>query len=212
MTARRGLYRIWPNFWFKCLGSTAFMTLFFMGYIHLLKNPAGDVTTMPFTAVDAWVPLQPWSVAIYVSLWVYVSLPPALMLTREDVVAFGWRIGMLCLIGLAVFYIWPTAVPPTHIDWAAYPGMAVLKGVDAAGNACPSLHVATAVFAGMWLHWMSPYIGGGTVWKVVNAVWCVAIAYSTLATRQHVVIDVCSGAVLGAAIAWLTRPKVLLRG
>ena len=27
-----------------------------------------------------------------------------------------------------------------------------LKSMDASGNACPSLHVATAVFSGIWLH------------------------------------------------------------
>lgn len=208
----RGLARFWPHFWFKALGTSAFMTLFFTGYIHLLKNPYGAVTEMPLTPVDAWIPLQPWTVWLYVTLWVYVSLPPSLMTSREDIVRYGARIGALCLLGLGSFLIWPTAVPPTHIDWAQYPGMGLLKGVDAAGNACPSLHVATAVFSGVWLHWMLPWTGGGWVWRLVNVAWCLAIAYSTISTRQHVFVDVCAGAGLGLAIAWLTRPRPLLRG
>jgi membrane-associated phospholipid phosphatase len=208
----RVLARIWPRFWLKAIGTTAFMTLFFMVYIHLLKNPARSVYTMPLTVVDEWIPFQGWAVLLYVSLWVYVSLPVALMVSARDVMAFGWRIALLCLIGLACFYLWPTAVPPAHIDWALYPGLSVLKGVDAAGNACPSLHVATAVFSACWLHWMAPGIGAGRRWRMVNALWCVAIAYSTVAIRQHVVLDVCSGALLGAGLARLLRPPVLLRG
>jgi len=207
----RGVARIWPHFWFKALGTSAFMTLFFTSYIHLLKNPQGPVTEMPTCFIDEWVGLQPWSVLIYVSLWVYVSLPPALMVARADIIGYGWRMGLVSLIGLGVFFAWPTAVPPTHIDWSLYPGMGVLKGVDAAGNACPSLHVATAVFSAFWLHWMAPWCGGGRRWQIGSAMWCTAIAYSTLATRQHVFIDVCAGAALGATMAWLTRPPPLLR-
>jgi membrane-associated phospholipid phosphatase len=42
---------------------------------------------------------------------------------------------------------------------------------------------------------------------VINIGWFLAIAYSTLATKQHVVIDAFAGAVLGTlfAIASLSR-------
>lgn len=205
------LARIWPRFWLKSAGTTAFMTLFFIGYIHLLKNPQREVFVMPLTPLDTWIPFQGWAVLLYISLWFYVSLPVGLMVSARDVVAFGWRIGLLCLIGLGCFYFWPTAVPPAHIDWALYPGLAMLKGVDAAGNACPSLHVASAVFSACWLHWMAPQLGAGRRWRAVNAIWCVAIAYSTVAIRQHVVLDVCSGALLGWGLAVLLRPRVLMR-
>jgi membrane-associated phospholipid phosphatase len=201
--------RIRPHFMFKALGTSAFMTVFFTAYIYLLKSPSGPVTVMPLTIVDQWVPFEPWALPIYLSLWVYVSLPPALMQTREEVVDFGGRIGLLCLIGLAVFYAWPNAVPPANIDWALYPGASVLKGVDAAGNACPSLHVATAVFSGLWLEWSVPRTPKGQLFRWCNLAWCAAIAYSTLATRQHVAVDVACGALLGTIMAVVTRPHAL---
>jgi membrane-associated phospholipid phosphatase len=108
-----------------------------------------------------------------------------------------------------VFYLWPNAVPPAHIAWDRYPGMAFLKGVDAAGNACPSLHVATAVFAGFWLHWMLPILQLGTRARCLNVAWCAAIAYSTMATKQHVAIDVMAGALAGAAMALALQPRPL---
>ena len=64
---------------------------------------------------------------------------------------FGAWIGALCLACLAVFWVFPTAVPAAGIDWSLHPEMAVIKGLDAAGNACPSLHVGSAVFAAAWL-------------------------------------------------------------
>jgi len=204
--AWRTLLRVRRHFWFKCVGATAFTSLFFVGYIHLLKNPTGRVRVMPVTALDQWIGIVPWTLPLYLSLWVYVSLPAALMTSRREVIEFGLRIGAVCLIGLAVFWLWPNAVPPSNVDWARYPGMAFLKGVDAAGNAFPSLHVATAVFAGFWLHRMAPGLELGRRFRQINAAWCVAICYSTIATGQHVVVDVAGGVFLGGMMAWLTFP------
>nr|WP_288120397.1 phosphatase PAP2 family protein [Thiomonas sp.] len=205
--AWRTLRILGRHFWLKSIGTTAFMLVFFAAYFYLLRHPDGHVTTMPLLALDRWIGFQPWALPIYLSLWVYVSLPPALMSSRSEIVGFGLRIGALCLIGLAVFYLWPTKVPPWSIDLARHPDFAALKGLDAGGNACPSLHVATAVFSAFWLDWMAPGLGFGARMRRLNMLWCLAIAYSTMAVKQHVAVDVFSGAALGAAVAWITRPR-----
>lgn len=187
------------------------MWLFFVAYFALLRHPNGLVTTMPMTALDRWIGFQPWALPFYLSLWVYVSLPAALMSSRREIVGFGVRIGALCLIGLTVFYVWPTQMPPYSIDWARHPGFSILRGVDASGNACPSLHVATAVFAAFWLYWMAPSLGFGARFRRGNILWCAAIVYSTMAVKQHVAVDVLAGAALGASVAWITRPRTAYR-
>lgn len=197
--------------WFKALGTAAFMTVFFRAYFYLLKHPAGPVAVMPLTALDRWISFQPWALPIYFSLWVYVSLPVALMSSPREIAGYGARVGVLCLLGLAAFYLWPTQVPPMVEDWARYPGFSLLRGIDAAGNACPSLHVASAVFTAQWLDWMAPALGWGTRLKRLNWLWCIAIAYSTLATKQHVFFDVAAGALLGAVVAWASAPRVYRR-
>lgn len=207
--AKALLSRIRRHFWFKCLGTIAFTLSFLAAYLHLLKYPAGSVTTMPLTWLDDRIAFEPLALPVYLSLWLYICLPAALMLTRAQVVDYGIRIAALCLAGLAVFYVWPNAVPPANIDWDRYPGMAFLKGVDAAGNACPSLHVATAVFAAFWLHWMMPSLRLGSRARCFNAAWCAAIAYSTMATKQHVAVDVMVGSIFGAAVAIALRPRPL---
>jgi membrane-associated phospholipid phosphatase len=190
------------HFWFKSLGTMGFTFVFFAAYLFLLKHPAFPVTLIPATALDRLIGVQPLALPLYLSLWVYLSLPPLLMTTRLAVTEYGTWIGALCLTALAIFYFWPSAVPPADIDWARYPGMAFLKGVDAAGNACPSLHVATAVFAGFWLNQQLRAYGLGSKLRALNLLWCTGIVYSTMATKQHMALDVAGGIGLALVFAW----------
>lgn len=195
------------QFWFKLLGTSAFIALFFLFYLYLLKHPAYPVVVMPLTFIDTIVPFSPMALPVYVSLWLYVSLPVMLLRSRVEIVRYGCWIGGMCAIALAVFYFFPNAVPPANIDWSSYPSVEFLKHVDAAGNACPSLHVATAVFTAILLHHSMTKLGVGRLAVWLNLFWCAAIAYSTLATKQHVVIDMIAGAALGAGVAWRAIPR-----
>lgn len=191
--------------WFKTFSISGFMLLFFTGYFYLLEHPAFPVRTIPATWLDGIVRFEPLALPFYLSLWLYVSLPPALMIVRAHIVDYGMRIGALCLAGFIVFYFWPNAIAPAAIDWSAHPSVAFLKRVDTAGNAFPSLHVATAVFTALWLHWRFGWLRLHPALRVANAAWCVAIAWSTLAIEQHVALDVLGGAALGAVGAWVLR-------
>jgi membrane-associated phospholipid phosphatase len=188
----------------KSVGTTLFIGLFFGAYFYLLKAPAYPTTVMPFTLLDRLIGFQPLALPVYISLWVYVSLPPALLATRRELYGYGMAMAGTCLAGLIVFYFWPTAVPAADIDWARYPGVKFLKGMDASGNACPSLHVATAVFSGIWLHHLLRRFGAPPWILIVNWVWCIGIVYSALATRQHVAVDVLAGLALGVLAACLS--------
>ncbi len=187
----------------KFLGVCGFMWLFFVGYFHTLRAPVHAVQVMPLTWLDHAVPFQPYALGAYVSLWVYVALPAALMLNLRALVVYGLWVGSLSLTGLLCFYLWPTSVPPHNslVDIASHPGFALLQGVDAAGNACPSLHVATAVFSALWLQRLLQVMQAPVALRVGNWVWVLLIVYSTLAIKQHVAWDVLAGTLLGAAFA-----------
>ena len=191
------------HFWLKTIGVSAFTSLFFVAYFHVLRNPGGPVFEMPLTALDRLIPFQPGWLPAYLTLWFYVGIPPGMFLELRRVVVYGAWAAALCLSALVIFHFWPTAVPPPElsVDLAQHPAFAVLQGVDAAGNACPSLHVATAVFTAIWLHRALPRLGGGTAARTINWLWCALIVYSTVAIRQHVVWDVVAGALLGAVFA-----------
>lgn len=189
------------HFWLKLVGTTTFISLFFIGYFQVLHANGHQAWVMPLTAVDTLVGFQPAALYVYISLWVYVGLPQALMPVRRDLFAYCAWIGALCLAGLACFWLWPTAVPPSRIDTSLYPGFGLIRGIDAAGNACPSLHVATAAFSAIWLDRLLAEIGAGWRMRAFNWIWFVAIAWSTMATRQHVALDVAAGILLALAFA-----------
>jgi len=188
----------------KAVGTPLFIAIFFGAYFYLLKHPAYPITIMPTLWLDRVIGFDPRTLLLYLSLWVYVSLPPALLATRRELYQYAAAMAVTCLIGLLVFYFWPTAVPVADIDWARYPDVHFLKNIDAAGNAFPSLHVATAVFSGWWLHCLLRRFGGPNWVIALNVLWGTGIVYSTIATRQHVAVDVLAGLALGGVAAYFS--------
>ncbi|HVU17916.1 MAG TPA: phosphatase PAP2 family protein [Candidatus Didemnitutus sp.] len=195
---------LWPRFcaqWaWKLTGTTLGMTAFFVIYFYLLRHPARPPFVLPLIALDRWVPFSPLSLVLYLSLWIYVSAGPALLLGGRELLSYGLGAAVLAVIGLGTFYFWPTIIPPSEVDWSVHPHFAFLKTLDAAGNACPSLHVAFAVFTGAWLERILRHLGAGAGPRLFNAAWCVGIVYSTISTRQHVALDALAGAALGLAV------------
>ena len=185
----------------KMLGTTLGMTAFFVVYFQLLRHPLYPPTIVPLTAVDRLIGFRPEALFLYLSLWFYVSLAPALLIDRRELVSYGLAAIALSVIGLGIFLFWPTAVPRPDVDWSQHPAFAFLKSVDASGNACPSLHVAFAVFTAVWLRRILRQMGAGRVVRALNWLWCLGILYSTVAIRQHVALDVLTGIVLGATVA-----------
>jgi hypothetical protein len=189
-------------FWMpKMFGTTLGMTAFFVAYFWVLNHPHGPVTIMPLTFIDRLIGFQPATLALYLSLWFYVSLAPALVIDRRELLSYGVAAAALSVLGLGIFILWPTAVPPAGVDWSLHPAFAFLKAADATGNACPSLHVAFAVFTAFWFERLLREIGASQRARALNWLWCGGILYSTVATRQHVALDVLAGAALGGAVA-----------
>lgn len=192
---------LWP---LKAFGTMSFMVLFFWGYFTVLHNPLARPLVMPLTWLDTWIGFSPFAFPAYISLWVYVSLVPALLGSLGSLLRFGLWIGGLCVFCLAIFWIFPTSVPPFPLDLKAYPEFAIIKGLDATSNAFPSLHVATAVFSAFWLNRLFGQINAPTTLQWLSALQCSVIIWSTIATRQHVVLDALGGVMVGVVFAALS--------
>lgn len=193
--------RVSAHLTLKSLGIPAFFAGFFVLYFQLLRHPLFPVTEMPLTVVDRWLASHPAAIVPYLSLWVYAVLPPTFLRGRREVKAYTLAVAALTAAGLAIFCVWPSATPVANPTWAAHESFAFLKGVDAAGNACPSLHVAFAIFTAIWLERLLRQVGAPLGVRLLNAAWSVAIVYSTMAARQHVLVDVLGGIALGGAAA-----------
>jgi membrane-associated phospholipid phosphatase len=203
--------RLHALFFEKLFGITAGMALFFAAYFWLLNNPRHPITTVPRIFIDRMVGFEPWAVVLYVSLWPYVTLAPALITSRRELFSYGWASTAMSFIGFATFILWPTAVPQVDFQLSLHSSLSILKTVDASGNAFPSLHVAFAVFTAAWLASLLREIRAGAALRAINWLWCLGIVYSTLAIRQHVALDAISGVILGAAVAFvhlrIIRPR-----
>lgn len=176
---------------------------FFLGYFLLLKFPLWPVTLMPVTAPDHWIGFRPGALWLYVSLWLYVPLAPGLLTDRRELRDYYLAVVALSLAGMAVFLLWPTASPRPELDWMQYPPLGPIIAADDAGNALPSLHAAFAVFSGIWMERLLVRAAAPLWLRGASALWGLGILYSTLATRQHVAVDVFAGVALGWMAALL---------
>ncbi len=199
----RGAERLMHLWFFKATGTAAFMGIFFYSYFAVLHSPIGVVTIMPLTWVDDWIAFWPPAFYLYASLWVFTALVPALQPSLLRLVAYGCGIGSLCLTALVIFSFFPTAVPYEFSSWFTDPSLSLLRSLDLAGNACPSLHVATAIFTAMVMHQLLRDLEAPPWVKQASWLWCALIVYSTMAIKQHVFWDVLAGMVLGVFFGWL---------
>jgi membrane-associated phospholipid phosphatase len=196
--------RVRQDLLLKSIGTPVTILTFLLLYRHLLNHPMFPVAEMPLTALDHIIGFYPPALLLYGSLWLYVSLPPTLIEARQELLDYAWAIGAVCLVGLLCFLVWPTTVPPLGFDRGRHPGFGALQGLDAAGNACPSLHVATALFSAVWLGILLREMGAGWIVRGASWGWGLGIVYSAMATKQHVALDVLGGAVLGLTGAALS--------
>ena len=192
------------HFLLTLIGTSVFILVFFVGYFHVQRYPAFALTVMPLTRLDRLIPFQPYALSAYLSLWIYVGAGPGLQKTRAEILRYALWMGALCLTGLGIFYFLPTQVPLPTVDLSDSSVFAMLQQVDAAGNACPSMHVAVAVFTAIRVEDVLRRIGSPALLRLLNVTCGGLICYSTLAVKQHVVMDVVAGAMLGAVFAVLS--------
>lgn len=194
------------------LGTVAGIAAFFVVYFWTMKATAARAVTMPTTWIDQWIGVNEFAFVPYVSLWIYVSLAPAFALNAGALRAYAAGALAIAALGITSFWLFPTTTPPFGIDWSQVPLLRFLKDSDASGNAFPSLHVAFAVYSAYIISSQLRSIRSPYWIRAFNWFWCLAIIYSTLATRQHVFVDVAGGilvACLGRRAAWSPWARAL---
>lgn len=185
----------------KTLVTVGGIAIFFYAYFWVMRHPLSAETVMPLTWIDELIPFSPGFFFLYASLWIYVSLGAVLAGDARELATWGAVSFAMAVIGLGIFMAVPTKVPNAAIDWSQYPSLQFLRTVDVSGNACPSLHVAFAAFTAVVLHRQLRAMRSPQALVACNLLWCLAIVYSTIATRQHVALDVVAGALLAGVSA-----------
>jgi membrane-associated phospholipid phosphatase len=198
------VFRVRWHFPLKFLATSALIALFFVGYFYVQQAPSDVPAVVPLTVLDELIPFQPYALVPYLSLWVYVGAGPGLQRTGRELLMYGLWIGALSVVGLVLFYLWPTRLPDLIANTAGGQMLGMLRRVDSIGNACPSMHVAAAMFTVIRVHDVLARIQAPRWLKGLNILWCLLIVYSTLAIKQHVMLDVLAGTVLGGVFGWMS--------
>jgi membrane-associated phospholipid phosphatase len=139
---------------------------------------------------------------VYQSL--YLLLPVAwLSETRDQLRRYAIGFALLSIVGFICFLLWPVAGPrPQEIPSGGMYGL--LARYDTTLNSFPSLHIALAAYSAC----VGIAVSSGRLRRILCLAlpaWVALIAYSTLATRQHYLVDLPPGVALGflaQLIAW----------
>jgi membrane-associated phospholipid phosphatase len=180
---------------------------------YFLANhfPRREATELAMTAIDRSAPFLPWTVFFYVSDYVLVILAFVLCRTRESAIRFFGA--QMSVIIFATFLHWavPIAFPrelyPLPPDVSLLPRfvLSFVRGVDAPTSCVPSLHVADSMLAAFLMRRERPKL---FPWLML---WAVAIAISTLTTKQHYFVDVLTGTALALVAAITFQPPTRTR-
>jgi PAP2 superfamily protein len=190
------------------LGLTAGLVVAFcVPYFALQRFPLRTPRTLPLSTLDSQVPFRPGWAVVYQSLYVLMPLVAWLADSPEALLRYARGFVALSGAGFAVFLAFPVTGPRPPV--AATEGLyGLLVRYDSPLNTFPSLHVALAVYSLLFAQHLLAGAGRAAPGLIVSsAAWTTAIAYSTLATKQHYAIDLPAGMLLALlAHRWAFAP------
>lgn len=182
------------KYFFSALWVAAGAVLY-LGSNHFPLRPA---QLLPMTSWDLAIPFLPWTVWIYASeIFLYFAV---YIFSRDLVNAnkYLYSIFFLQTSSVIIFWLWPTVypreqfpIPPNTALWTA-DALRDLRNVDTPVNCLPSLHVSSCFLSSF------VYLDEQREKFAFFLIWSIAIAGSTLTTKQHYLIDVIAG--IGMAV------------
>jgi membrane-associated phospholipid phosphatase len=193
-----------------CLGGILAL-VFWAGYFALERRLTIRAAVMPTSRLDDVLPLMPSAAWVYVSQFLTTPLILWLAPTRRTVLACCGGVAIMACLCFSAYFLWPTAVERAEAMTGRNIAYDLVIKLDQPRNACPSLHAGFAIFlAGcawftQWSRWRRIINGG--VWFLTAAV-----LLATLLIKQHVVIDLLAGGVVGIGSYWSVRRWLVEKG
>ncbi|HVA66864.1 MAG TPA: phosphatase PAP2 family protein [Elusimicrobiota bacterium] len=158
---------------------------------------------------DGLIPLEPawvWIYLLYYPFCVSAAFFPGVF--RRARVFWAILLGFLFQFAAAglIFYFFPTRIVHPSVPGVGLSAQALreLYAVDSGHCIFPSLHVANTVFVSLVATRML-----AKRWSALFFIVAGIIAASTVLVKQHFLVDIPSGALLGILAYWLaTRPAL----
>jgi membrane-associated phospholipid phosphatase len=148
--------------------------------------------------LDARLPFRPQAAAIYLTIVPVLMLAPFVLRDLANLLPLFATLMLETVIAFCGFLLLPVDPPPITCCEGALT-QTVFDFADAINlerNYLPSLHVAFACTAALAYAPRASRAG-----RLILCAWAIAVAASTLLTRQHFIVDVVTGLVL-AALCW----------
>lgn len=182
---------------------------FFAAYLSTnAAARASGTSASAFCALDHAVPFLPWTIVPY---WSLDALFVTAFLVQTDRASLRMHtarvllgIGAACAAFLAFPLRCEAARGQAPGIWR--PWFDALGGLDLPYNQAPSLHIILLMI--VW-HAHVPKLP--SKWRPLAYAWGLLIGLSTVTTRQHGLIDVATGTVVGALIVYGVRREPWLK-
>ena len=150
------------------------------------------------TKIDRKIPFRPYWVWVYSGL--YYPILVFLIFTVDSFSHFMYTaFSFICLLFMHILisFIFPVKTPP---DWRIYNKnesistkfLSIVHHYDEGSNCFPSMHVAVAVLTSLHLA-----ANLSNEWSYLSHLFPILIAVSTLFTKQHYILDIPGGIILG---------------
>jgi len=174
--------------------------VYFGARLFTTNRPHSDWTL----TIDHFIPFLPCTVAIYFGCYLFWAVNYLLIASRERKQAYRFfcadflakSICLFCFVLLPTTNIRP--VVDGHSVWDVL--MRFLYRIDAPNNLFPSIHCLVS-----WLCWEGAR-GQRELpqwYRCVSLLMAVAVCFSTLTTRQHVIVDMMGGILLAKLCYWI---------
>lgn len=158
-----------------------------------------------FWAFELSIPLVPWMVVPYMTMYVVFLLAPFLLPKRE-LNRLGFALAQVILVSGVAFLALPAELgfPPATAPGSVWgPWLRLADRLNLDFDLIPSLHVALfATCAGVYATRVAPWA------RALLGLWLALVTASTVLTHQHHLIDAATGLALGA---WGARSALQAR-
>jgi membrane-associated phospholipid phosphatase len=153
-------------------------------------------------------------------VWIYHTLLPVILITmfsfvtKKKVFLSAFTAYMIASVVLSAFYIsFPSFYPRENFtDSSSISGFLVelTRAIDGANNTFPSGHVTFAWILAFFIN-LTQRAKKHTWIRMAYYTWAILISFSTLALKQHFIVDVLSGVLLASICYFLSKNIIFKR-
>lgn len=154
-------------------------------------------------ALESQWPFWPDASLLYISIYPMFLLPFAVVSDGRRARAFALAVVAVLIVSFAAWALFPVEMVRPAVDPSA-PGfgeyvLLTIQRSDPSINCLPSTHCAMAAMSALMIHETRRPLG---TWMILTAL---AIGAATVLTRQHYLVDVVTGYLLGGGAFAITR-------